>query len=483
MKVQDFITNLAISQRKATARTQTSQSFSNVMNSTQAAVKRNSRNPIAGKQKFSNGNSSSIRQKQQSKDISESVSQQNEKGINPAEVVKQTDPIQNQNLNEEVSSEKDLIESAIKEIITEDLQVTEEELLEAMSVLALEYMDLLDPENLKALTLNLKGAFDITDVLLDDDLSTMLTQVMEDITVENIAEKVGISTEEIEQLTLSVQEVKENLLMPAQQEETERIQTEEIKQPIADILSGEEAVSLEEVNENSNQVLGKQVEEENTLEEQQSKNSSLPEVSVVKETSDTKESMTNDFFGQKDSQNQEDLSQTVVNNIANSTVTETISSDGMITMTTVQMRQVVTQIVQQIRIIIRPEQTDMHMTLHPEHLGRLMLSVTAKYGVMTANFTVQNEMVKQAMEAQIQDLKTAFEEQGLKVEAVEVTIAAFEFAQSDQTGEENSQSNQKRQKSTPIDMEKAFLEELEEDSNDQAVAAISGTGSNVNYMA
>ena len=183
-------------------------------------------------------------------------------------------------------------------------------------------------------------------------------------------------------------------------------------------------------------------------------------------------------------QKQSDLAETMVSNIASSAVTETISADGTMTQTIVEIRQVVIQIVQQIKVVIRPEQTDMQMVLHPEHLGRLQLAVSSKNGIMTANFVVQNEMVRNALETQMQELKDAFAEQGLKVEAVEVTVSTFEFMQQGEAGESRQESEQKKQRGKTIDMETAFLDEMDiKESENKAAAAISGSGSNVDYIA
>ena len=200
---------------------------------------------------------------------------------------------------------------------------------------------------------------------------------------------------------------------------------------------------------------------------------SLPDVSVVKTISEEKGNLSKENFGQG-MQKQSDLAETMVSNIASSAVTETISADGTMTQT----------IVQQIKVVIRPEQTDMQMVLHPEHLGRLQLAVSSKNGIMTANFVVQNEMVRNALETQMQELKDAFAEQGLKVEAVEVTVSTFEFMQQGEAGESRQESEQKKQRGKTINMETAFLDEVDiKESENKAAAAISGSGSNVDYIA
>ena len=53
----------------------------------------------------------------------------------------------------------------------------QQDLNQAMEVLGLSYMNLFQEDNLKQLFMEIQGTLDITDVLMDDDLSIMLTQV------------------------------------------------------------------------------------------------------------------------------------------------------------------------------------------------------------------------------------------------------------------------------------------------------------------
>ncbi len=356
----------------------------------------------------------------------------------------------------EISKEtKELVENEIRETVQKGLGVSEEELEEAMSVLALGYLDLLNQDNLKTLTMYMNGVSDVSDILMDDDLSMMLTQLMGELTVENIAEDTGVAVQDIKQLL----EENDSFLK-------ETLQTVNNRESLQ--AAGGEDLQVDDRKETS----------------------AGPEVIVEKETENTagnvKEPVQSDgkdsFLENRQGAEKQDLADEIVNNIV-STVKETVSADGTVTMTTVEMRQVVIQVVEQIKVVIRPEQTNMQMTLYPEHLGRLQLMVTSRDGVMTANFTVQNEMVRQALEAQVQELKNTFEEQGLKVEAVEVTVASFEFNQSDQTGNGEEQQGQKKQSGRNLSLEDAFLEEAESDLEEKAAASISGTGTNINYTA
>ena len=69
---------------------------------------------------------------------------------------------------------------------------------------------------------------------------------------------------------------------------------------------------------------------------------------------------------------------------------------------------------------------------------------------MTAQITASNEQVKEALQTQMVELQSTLQAQGVKVEAVEVTVATHEFEQNldgntsangqmqEQTGEQNA---------------------------------------------
>ena len=88
----------------------------------------------------------------------------------------------------------------------------------------------------------------------------------------------------------------------------------------------------------------------------------------------------------------------------------------------------------------------MELQLHPASLGSLKVQIASKAGILTATFTTENEAVKAAMEGQMVQLKESFEQQGLKVEAVEVNVEAkgFERSLDQQEKEQNDFSNQNK---------------------------------------
>ena len=94
-----------------------------------------------------------------------------------------------------------------------------------------------------------------------------------------------------------------------------------------------------------------------------------------------------------------------------------------------QVRAVAEQILEKVRVVLSDTQTSMEISLTPESLGRVTLNLVSKHGELTAHFTAQNEIAKEAIESQMVVLRENLESQGLKVEAIEVTVSNFDFTQ------------------------------------------------------
>ncbi len=102
-----------------------------------------------------------------------------------------------------------------------------------------------------------------------------------------------------------------------------------------------------------------------------------------------------------------------------------------------QMIDIVNQVVEQIKVTLGKETTSMEMQLNPESLGKVLIHVSSNHGVMTANFTVQTEEAKEALQSQMYSLREALESRSIKVDAVEVEVSDFAFSQSNQADAQN----------------------------------------------
>lgn len=110
------------------------------------------------------------------------------------------------------------------------------------------------------------------------------------------------------------------------------------------------------------------------------------------------------------------------------------------------MTHIVDQVVNQVKIRMMPETTSMELMLHPESLGRVSLQVTAVGGATKAMLIVENQMAKEALESQMITLKETFEEQGLKVDAVEVTVSEFGLDHQERQDQQDQKNGAKRRR-------------------------------------
>lgn len=147
-------------------------------------------------------------------------------------------------------------------------------------------------------------------------------------------------------------------------------------------------------------------------------------------------------------------------------------------------QQVMNQILDYMKVSMKPEDTVLSMQLHPENLGTLHIQITAREGIMTAHFTASSEAVKTVLENQIMVLRENFEQQDIKVDAIEVTVETHQFEsnleQGRQRGEEESGRKPRRRKLDASSFESG--EELTEP--DQILTEMmAASGTSVDYLA
>lgn len=90
-------------------------------------------------------------------------------------------------------------------------------------------------------------------------------------------------------------------------------------------------------------------------------------------------------------------------------------------------QEIMDQILDYMKLQLNSDTTRLEMQLHPASLGTIQIQLASRAGAVTANFIAQNESVKAALETQMVQLREQFEEQGIKVAAIEVTVQTHEF--------------------------------------------------------
>lgn len=148
-----------------------------------------------------------------------------------------------------------------------------------------------------------------------------------------------------------------------------------------------------------------------------------------------------------------------------------------------ESQQVMNQILDYMKVSMKPEDTILNMQLHPENLGTLHIQITAREGIMTAHFTASSEAVKSVLETQMVVLKENLEQQDIKVDAIEVTVETHQFEsnleQGRQRGEEESGRKPRRRR-----LNIGSLESEEELTQPDQVLSemMAQSGSSVDYL-
>lgn len=349
--------------------------------------------------------------------------------------------------------------SKVLDEIKETLGLTDEEVNEAMAALGFTAVDLLLPENAAQLVMQATGTTDTMLLVTDDTLSSSMKAVMSVLSeqTELIASELGVDAGEIRNIVNFVsdaQEISEN--MP------ENENSLDIRQNISD-NAGETAEA--EIVQNP---LEQAVSEKLAAGMRQSESGT-----------GTKQQGAQTHSGEADSQvmtgqiGAEGAS--VTQNIADSFATAFESSAGQ-----VNPADVVRQVVNSIRLTSAQGLQSMEIQLMPENLGKVNVLVSVREGVVTAQLGVQNEQVKKALENQLLTLKENFENQGIKVETVEITVHTNAF-ESGQNFSEQKEQNRKTGTTRKLSLD-GFNPDEEEDGGEDVDSYIS-ENSSVEYSA
>jgi flagellar hook-length control protein FliK len=81
-----------------------------------------------------------------------------------------------------------------------------------------------------------------------------------------------------------------------------------------------------------------------------------------------------------------------------------------------------TQIVDQAKVMVNQGQSEMELSLKPDHLGKLKLKIAIENQVVTAHFTVESEQVKQVIETNLVQLRKLLQDTGAQVENLTVSV-------------------------------------------------------------
>lgn len=314
--------------------------------------------------------------------------------------------------NVDTVSVEETVNEAGKELvkdIAEELGVSEEEVIKAMEELGLSIYQLFEPANLTQLVLTISGEQDAAALLTDEGLFAKLQDILKlaGDTMGQLAEELNVRPEEMRQILDQLQNASENGAVSDVQDEA---QENAPKITIEVKVNGETVKLSADENGNVDKTIG-------TVSQQTEETASKPDQKQEGGESRGK-SDGNEHTGNA-------LIDTMVQ--GNAQVQDAEAPQQVQGFFSSQTQEIMDQIMDYMKIQLKPGVDQLEMQLHPASLGNVHIQITSKGGEVTAQFQVQNETVKAAIESQIVELKESLKDQGVKVEAVQVTVENHGF--------------------------------------------------------
>jgi flagellar hook-length control protein FliK len=356
---------------------------------------------------------------------------------------------------QELSEETSQLTSDVVKVISDDLDVDEEAVLDAMETLGLTVLDLTDPKQLAALVGALTGATDDTQMLLNADFAQTLTDVSE--IFDTFAKENGITASELSDLA--------NELSKLTADGQEALEGEN-DAPVQDASSGEmKAVTEAQPKEQADAGTKVTVEDRRTPQEESGKADTAKNAEETAELrTDAKDNTKNDSSssGKRESQ---DLSQHMAASVNEQyeAVSDVDGASEVPEYTSIDTQDIIDQIVEQTKLTFDTDSTTIEMQLNPENLGKIFLNISSKEGAVNAQLYAQNDAVRAALEAQIATLTQNLNQAGVKVDAIEVSVATHEFERNleqDAKGEENQGEREEEKRSSRRSLRVDSLDEI-----------------------
>lgn len=372
------------------------------------------------------------------------------------------------------------VEEFAKEVqqeVKELLGVDDAQLEAAMKELGLTYQDLMDPVNLANLVMNLTGEEDQLGLLMNADFQELMQNV--EVLSKNLLQELGMTPQEVaevfaqleqnaaqitEEVPQQMQEVTDTQADVLKVQQTDDVQITEQKSQVTG-LTETNAAATESVESDGNvqnveEPVSQEVRVENdqTASQQEGQQEEAPENSMT--TEDDASLLQQNDTTEKSIFTEHTFQQTVQTiRTDNITAAPTTAAPQNVVFNTLD---VIRQVSEFTRVMYQGDTTSMEMQLNPENLGKIYVQVTAKEGVVTAHLAVQNEIVKEALENQTIQLRENMNQQGIKVEAVEVTIASHEFERNLEQNQQGSAQDEQREQASKSPRRNISMNQLDE---------------------
>ncbi len=411
----------------------------------------------------------------------------------PKRDVKESAPEEVQGQEPKEISEEDIakLESAgqeVKNAIAEELSVDEEAVTEAMETLNLSVIALLDPTNIRDLVMEVTGESDPIALATNETLFNTVQDLtaVADAAAVDLAEDMDIEISDVSSMVIEASEAK---IIPSEMQmsveadsdnstvvEEKPEESPEIRVDVR-VKEKDDEVTLK-VDDKGNVIKTQTVEPQKDTPVRDDEGSEKGH----RDGGHGRENESGHVF----SQIHTTITEQVTQDSAEVPVPQQLEGEGFLSG---QSREIMDQIRDGMRANLRPEMQELELSLHPASLGNVKISLVSKGGEISAEFKVQNELVREIVEAQLNDLKEQLRDTGIKVNAVEVSVETQSFEQNLWQGEERNPENegqprQRRPRRLSID-ELTNIVESGEATEEEVLASemMEANGTTVDYTA
>jgi len=390
----------------------------------------------------------------------------------------------------DISQENELNEEAFQTVnekaeqliasIAEKMDVSEEDVLQAMEALGMTSVDLLNPEMLSQLVVTISGEDDMLSLVMDEELYGNLNELLQtaDAIKTELTEMLGISKEELPNVLEQVSNLmKDDIQTSDIQGINEKTDTNDNQIEQTDFNTSVEAETSEKNKDVIVEVSGKVPTQSETQTEKTSVNANVEETPETEETIEKPLESTTQQPGAQSKNTQEgyqesghsflqSLTETAaaLNEQANVNAADASFTNALNAQDT---ESIMKQMVDYMKLHVSANVSEMEIQLQPASLGTVNLNIASKNGVITAQFTAQSETVKEALESQIVQLRENLDERGIKVEAIEVTVSSHEFERNLEQGEQEARDSEQTEAAKKTGRRRIVLNQGESEDSEE----------------
>ena len=358
--------------------------------------------------------------------------------------------------------------------VSEILNITPEEAQNILDEMDISATDLLNPETLSAFALRAMGEEDSLS-LLTNETSFEQFQNVNDALKELLASESGVGDLSVEELNLALTQIKETDIADdgseavVNVEEMTDLQDEKpVIESVVTVKADNDSVAEDKPLDRTATKADPELAQMTT-----SEGGTLGAEAMLRSQRRFADEGGNQRHGENPGHAEQQgnvFAQNFEQNIQG--ISQEIQATPQTNMTAAQ--DIANQILDYMRAQVKPDMQTLEMQLHPASLGNIQISLVNRDGALTANFACQDDQVRAVLENQMIQLQERFEEQGIKVTSIEVSVGTHSF---EENLEQQGQNEEQQAQNAPRRVRRLQLgpdfgaEDIEELEGDDRIAA------------